>query len=72
MKYPHMVTIKGFASQWSILTELTPDAAADMRHDGLDVSRVFNAVPKWVADLGLARPWCFAGDLLAFRNPFRS
>lgn len=63
------VTVRGNRSEWGIPSDLSDEAISDMRADGLQVDVVVNTIPAIVADLGLARVWCFFQDLLNFRNP---
>jgi hypothetical protein len=63
------VTVRGNRSEWGIPSDLSADAIADMRADGLQVDVVMNTIPAIIADLGLARAWCFVQDILNLRNP---
>ncbi len=65
------VIVRGKASEWGIPCDLSREAVTDMRADGLEVIVPENTFPMWVADCGLARPWCFIQDLWNFKNPFR-
>jgi len=35
----------------------------EWRADGLDVVQICNTIPRWAAELGLARPWFAAQDV---------
>ena len=64
------VDVRGKQSEWGIPCDLSRKAVDDMRADGLDVKVIENTIPVFVANLGLARPWCFLQDLWNFKNPF--
>lgn len=65
----HSVQVRGKQSTWCIDTYITETTAADWRADGLTVHKIENTIPAWVAEIGLARPWCFLQDVFHFKNP---
>lgn len=65
-----VVDVRGKQSEWGIPCDLSRDAINAMRDDGLHIIIPENIIPGWVADIGLARPWCFLQDLWHFKNPF--
>ena len=67
-----MIEVRGKRSGWCVAWHASKEQIEDMRADGLEVGIVENIVPAWVAEAGLARPWCFVQDLWNFKNPFRS
>ncbi len=66
-----IITIHGKASSWSVQTHLPQDAIDAMTADGVEVGILYNTIPMWVAEAGLASFWCFWQDVFNFRNPFK-
>jgi len=65
------VTVRGKRHEWSFKFDGDPAHIAEWQADGLEVYILENSIPAWVADLGMARQWCFVQDLFNFRNPWR-
>lgn len=59
----YIIEHHGNTHTWALLIRRTEEAAADMRADGIELHEMTNTVPFWVAELGLARLWCFAQDI---------
>lgn len=66
-----IIEVRGERSRWVFDTYVDPQYLAAWRADGLTIYLIENTIPEWVADLGLAGPWCFLQDLFNFRNPWR-
>ncbi len=71
MKRLMEVEVQGKRCKWGFVFEGDTKHLADWRADGLVVDEVLNIIPDWVVNLGMVRPWCFAQDLLNFKNPFK-
>ena len=65
-----VVDVRGKQREWGIPSDLSREAIADMRADGLNIIIPENIIPSWVVDAGLIRPWVFLQDLWNFKNPF--
>lgn len=65
-----VVDVRGKQSEWGIPSDLSAEAIADMRADGLNIIVPVNTIPLWVVRAGLIRPWCFLQDCWNFKNPF--
>lgn len=63
MTRTYIIDYPGTAFTWGLVVQIPEEAAADMRADGIELHEVTNTVPLWVANLGLARLWCFAQDI---------
>lgn len=72
MKKSVTLSVRGRCSEWAIDCHMSQDQINAMIADGIEVFELHNSIPMWVADLGLARPWCFAQEVFNFRNPFSS
>lgn len=70
MKRRTMLTVRGKSHEWCVHSDMSQGQIDAMIEDGVDLGIVYNAIPAWVAECGLARPWCFFEDLFNFRNPF--
>jgi hypothetical protein len=65
-----MIEVRGKRKSWSFPFYGDPKYLAEWRADGLEVNEVYNTIPYWVVECGMARPWCFVQDVLNLRNPF--
>lgn len=65
------VEIRGKKSTWGVDWNASMEQVEAMREDGINVLLIQNSIPLWVAEIGLARPWCFFQDIWNFKNPFR-
>lgn len=65
------IDVRGREKRWSFEFIGDPKHLDEWRADGLEVFEVENTIPIWIADLGLARPWCFVQDLFNFKNPLK-
>lgn len=65
------IQVKGIEHEWGFDFYGDPKNLEDWRSDGLDVSIVEYSIPAWAVGRGLTRVWCFAQDVLNFRNPWR-
>lgn len=63
--------VKGRHKTWGFAFYADPKLIAEWRADGLEVDVIENVIPEWIADLGLARAWCFIQDMWYFKNPFK-
>ena len=45
-----------------------PDDLQGWWDDGLDIAKIVNEIPVWVASLGLVREWCWLQDLFCKEN----
>jgi hypothetical protein len=70
LKRPYVYCLRGRQHEWAVTIKLTPEGAADMRADGIDLGEVWYRVPAWVVQIGLGRLWMRATDIFHFRNPF--
>lgn len=70
MKQRCAIIVKGNHHTWSFHFDAKPEYIQDWRDDGLEIDEIYYAIPAWVVNLGLTRPWMFFEDLLYFRNPF--
>jgi hypothetical protein len=60
------VFIKGKEHEWQFEFMGNPEHLDEWREDGLEVYEVGNSIPKWVADSGLTKLYCFLQDLFNF------
>lgn len=61
------ITVRGRERTYSFTFTGDPAHLEEWRADGLDVCEVVNIIPAWVADAGLAQPWCAVQDFLNFK-----
>lgn len=66
-----MLNVRGQRFMWGFEVYADPQYIIEWHADGLDIVVVENVIPGWVANLGLARAWCFLQDLWNFKNPWR-
>ncbi len=71
MTRTYIIEHHGRTRIWALIVYRTEEAAADMRADGIELHEVTNTVPFWVAELGLARLWCFAQDIWDWPSNWR-
>jgi hypothetical protein len=69
VKRPYVYFLRGHQHEWAVTIELTPEGAADMRADGIELGEVWYGIPAWVVQAGLARLWMAATDIWNFRKP---
>ena len=70
MKRPYVYFLRGAQHTWALNVELTPQSAADMRADGIELGEVWYGIPSWIVAARLGRAWMFLADIFHFRNPF--
>ena len=71
MKRIHLLTVRGERHEWSFPIVADPRHADEWRRGGIDIVRLENSIPEWVADVGLTRIWCAFQDIEAwFDVPF--
>lgn len=66
-----LLIVRGREHAWEVVFYANHRQARTMCKDGLQVYEVVNTVPRAVARLGLATPWCFLQDIFNFKNPIR-
>lgn len=66
-----LIEVRGKSSTWGVAWFASQEQIDAMREDGLEIGVIENTVPGWVADFGLAVPWCFFQDIWNLKNPFR-
>lgn len=62
--------IRGKKNEWGVAADMNQSQIDAMREDGIEIGVLENSMPAWIADAGLARPWCFFQDIWNFKNPF--
>ena len=65
----YSLTVRSKRSTWSFTIDADPAHVADWRADGLVVDELLNSMPAWLP-WWLVRAWCWAEDILNFRNPW--
>jgi len=64
------LTVRGKQHEWCFTVYGDPSSIGEWQADGLGIVVVENAIPVWIADLGLTRAWCFVQDVFNFKNPW--
>ncbi len=64
------LVVRGKQNEWAVPCDMHQGQIDAMRADGFDIEEPIYTIPVWVAEIGLARPWCFVQDVWALRNPF--
>ena len=63
MRRTYCYFIRGQHHEWAINVELTPQGAADMRADGIELGEVWYGIPDWIVVARLASAWMFVADI---------
>lgn len=63
MKRNYAIEIRGKDHTWPFPIKAEPEHVEDWRADGLEVYEIVGAVPEWVVDVGLLRPWLRAQEV---------
>lgn len=65
------VTVRGRQHTWCFNFYGDPSYIEEWRADGLEIDVIENVIPRWIADMGLTRAWCFVQDVWNFKNPWK-